>query len=186
MNKAKCEALIEKAHNLEMSGLFEDAKHTYQSILNENSDEMQAGWITLEFAKFWFRCQQYDQALDWLVKAYELGTCCEEAWGLISEAYYVPNESVFREKYYKNLELLSKRIEGLEIVPFDLLKYKFIPYSDTKYYVFSVDKHCFIGKLDIQDNKTSKQVGDGFFLDLYSEMLLDVEKGKVEEIESFA
>lgn len=182
MNKAECEAFIEKAHDLEMSGLFEDAKNIYQSILKENNDELQSGLVILEFAKFWFRSQQYEQALDWLVKAYEVGICRDEAWGLISEAYYVPNESAFRAKYYQNWGILSKRVEGLETVPFDLLKYKFIPCSDTKYYVFSLDECMFIDKIDIQETKTTKQVTDGFFIDLYSEKLIEVEEGKVEKI----
>ncbi len=138
-----CNEKLVLAEELELQGDFESAKTLYINLLSQQGPEI--GKIYFEFARFLFRQQHYAEALQMLVKAYEEQYEQEEILTIIDEAYYLPNLQTLQKRFKMNVNALKRKVPSFEAVSFNALQLKFIPCTDSSYYIFSLETKTFLG-----------------------------------------
>lgn len=135
-----------RAEELELQGDFDSAKTLYITLLSKKGPQI--GMVYFEFARFLFRQRNYEEALSMLINAYEKKYCQDEILSIIDEAYYLPNVKKFKKNFKDNMNALKMKVGDIGRVDFDELKFKLIPCSEHKYYIFSLENKQFLGLFD--------------------------------------
>ncbi len=91
-----------------------------------------------------FEKQQYEEAVENFIKAYECGVQKDEILENLYACFVVPNEAEFRKNYEEN----SK---GNLDVPYEELEIDFIPVSDSKFYLFHRISKVFLGSFQLDE-----------------------------------
>lgn len=97
-----------------------------------------------------FEQQQYEEAVEYFIKAYNLGTYKEEILNNLYSCFVTPNEEEFQKSYHLN----SKEIVQ---IPYEELTIDFIPVSDSKFYLFHRPSQEFMGSFQLDDASIMKK-----------------------------
>ena len=96
-----------------------------------------------------FEKQQYEEAIENFIKAYECGVQKDEILENLYACFIAPNEVEFRKNYEEN----SK---GNLDVPYEELEIDFIPVSDSKFYLFHRMSKVFLGSFQLDEEPIMK------------------------------
>lgn len=151
--------LVGQAESLEQQGHSQQALDIYVRLLQAEVYKEKQGEISFRMAVLLFANRYYDEALQLFIKSYGFGYQPQEILNLIDEAYYIPNLAELNEKYNKNIKAFKSKYSNLEVIPFENLPIKFIPISDTKYYLFNKRSKEFCGNFIIELS-ASENIGD--------------------------
>lgn len=89
-----------------------------------------------------FEKQQYEEAVENFIKAYECGVQKDEILENLFACFIAPNEAEFRKNYEENSN-------GNMDVPYEELEIDFIPVSDSKFYLFHRMSKVFLGSFQL-------------------------------------
>jgi glycosyltransferase involved in cell wall biosynthesis len=155
-NEKSYEELYEQAIRLEESGDLQKSWDCYVELLQDFSD--MRGNTSLQFGLFLFRNQCYEEALKFLIDAFELlGN--KEVYELICEAFYEPNKDSLLNQYQQNETELRRVKPELHSVPFTSLRYQFIPANDTHFYIYDRTTKHFVGTYTLYNETKLFHVG---------------------------
>ena len=102
--------------------------------------------------RFWLERGEREVALEALVSCHRLGYRKREVWRIIREQYCPLHQERFRDNYLRNVEGLRLYANlGRRSFPrFEQLRYRFLPYSDTRLAVYDRAYGCFLGDLRLE------------------------------------
>lgn len=89
-----------------------------------------------------FENGKYEEALDSFIISYQNEEMKEEIMNIIFSCFVTPNVEELESAYKKNANGITK-------ISFDELKVMYIPVSDEIFYLFDIEKDCFLGKIDL-------------------------------------
>ena len=134
-----------QAQNFENDGEVQKAWDIYIEVLSSIQFEEKFGEAYFKFALFLFRNQCYEESIQMFIKSYELQYEQGKILELIDEAYYTPNIEELRTIYDKNIRTLQSFCPDITFPSFESVVFKFIPISETSFYVFDQRNKYFIG-----------------------------------------
>ena len=100
-----------------------------------------------------FDRHRYREAFSAFVNAYDQSENPEERrhiFGILEEAYYIPNIAEFQDNYEKNLQAMKEYpyFWGETFHEYGELSFQVFPVSDEIYYCYSRKQKCFLGEYD--------------------------------------
>lgn len=105
---------------------------------------MEIGNAYYHAALIYFEEQQYENAVENFIKAYECGVYKEEVLEILYSCFIMPNEQEFRNNYDENKKDFVR-------VLYEELEVDFIPVSDSKFYLFHRSTQEFVGSFQMDD-----------------------------------
>lgn len=151
---------LQQAIDLEREGELQQAWDVYIDMASSADFEGLRGKIYFEFSLFLFRNKCYDLAMDMLIKAYELQYDQQVILQFIDDAFYTENIGEFRALYDANVGALQLAYPDAESVVFEDLPLKFIPLSDTEFYIFDRRSNNFAGKFSLLETDNNEATID--------------------------
>lgn len=113
-----------------------------------------------EIAVNLFESQQYGQAVEYFIKAYEEGYDNNQIIDILNRCYINPNENEFK----KNYDMLD---EQMFPVPYENLSIDFIPISDSIFYLYDKKEKCFCGLINLEEINNFKSENDYEFESIF-------------------
>ena len=95
-------------------------------------------------ALIYFEGQQYENAVENFIKAYDCGVYREEILEILYSCFVTPNEQEFRNNYDNNKKDFVR-------VPYEDLEIDYIPVSDSKFYLFHRIMKEFVGSFQMDE-----------------------------------
>ena len=140
---------IEVARKLAGFGKTEEACRAYvlalATIPGPDPDEkMEAAMYILEFEG------EYRAAYTAFLELYRDGHYKEDAWNIMTEAFYLPNEKLLRSRYENNVKQLRKYpyLFRNDFPEFEELPIKFYPFDDSSYVPYDAGAERFEDMVD--------------------------------------
>lgn len=93
-----------------------------------------------------FELEQYEQAIEDWICAYELGYNKDQILNNIYECFILPNDSEFRENYERNND-------GFTRLDYDDCVLDFIPVSENKFYIYDKENKKFQGAFCLEETE---------------------------------
>lgn len=100
--------------------------------------------IYYERAVRYFELEQYDQAVEDWIQAYELGYNHKQILENLYQCFILPNDNEFRENFKLNNQGYTKLF-------YDECVLDFIPVSDVKFYIFNREEQQFQGTFYLEE-----------------------------------
>ncbi len=140
---------IEVARKLAGFGKTEEACRAYvlalAAIPGPDPDEkMEAAMYILQFEG------EYRAAYTAFLELYRDGHYKEDAWNIMTEAFYLPNEKLLRSRYENNVKQLRKYpyLFRNDFPEFEELPIKFYPFDDSSYVPYDAGAERFEDMMD--------------------------------------
>lgn len=158
---------IEIARCLAELGQAEKALEAYALVLKQGDaaaeDRLEAALAVLQYGN------DYKSAYDALIALYREGAYRADILGILTEAFYLPNEREQKKQYEKNCRLLNKYpyLFRKDFLPFEELPVKFYPYDDNGVLPFYIAEECFDEYTDVRE----PEIKHWFFRDLEKPIL---------------
>ncbi len=113
----------------------------------------------------------YQVAYDALLKLCTFQDFAQDAFGILTEAFYQPNEKQLKTRYEKNCKLLKKYpyLFRQDFPAFEDLPIRFYPYDDHSYVPYDARTECFSERV----NFNHPQITHYFFKDLEKPILAE-------------
>lgn len=134
---------IELARHLAGLGQAEKALQAYAMVLGQEEtapqDRFEAACALFQYG------EDYRVAYDAFLELYREGTLRADAFAILSDAFYAPNEQDFKKQYEKNCKLLGKYpyLFRKDFLDFEALPIRFYPYDDDRVVPFFVNEERF-------------------------------------------
>ncbi len=154
--------LLAQAATFEDEGKGQQALDTYVRALGMAKENPAA--VLFPMAKFLLRHGQHQVALDAFKRCHGLKSEVAEIERILLHAFYEPNKLVYKELYEKNLAVITANVKNPALVPqpFDTLRVRFMPYSETRFARFDAVDRSFLNDLDLDaEPKASADFFDG-------------------------
>lgn len=161
---------IEIARRMAELGNREAACKAYSLAIHENAgadpaQDMEAAVYLLQEGG------SYKAAYTCFVDLYSRGYFKEDCLGILTEAFYTPNEKDLRVRYERNCKLLSKYpyLFRKDFIDFEFLPIRFYPFDEKSYVPFYVAE----GRFGEHFTPGKQVIGRNFFKDLEKPILAE-------------
>lgn len=165
MNKMQA---IDIARRMAELGQQKEACQAYTLTMagNQKPEELfEAALYILQFGG------NYQVAYDAFLKLCSFEDFAQDAFGILTEAFYLPNEKQLKTRYEKNCKLLKEYpyLFRKDFPAFEDLPIRFYPYDDNRYVPFDVQQ----GQFRERVNFNHPQITHYFFKDLENPILAE-------------
>lgn len=143
----KAATLLQTAAELEAAKNVQGALEAYVKALGLAKTEPAP--ILFPMAEFLLRYGEHQEALDSFKRCHVLKHKLEDVERIVLGAYHQPNVPIFKELYEKNRSAFDTSGLGIDLPPFDTLRIRFLPYSESRFACFDAINRSFTADIDL-------------------------------------
>lgn len=122
----------------------EGDKYTMMEMIEDEFTMTEIGDAYYRAALVYFEGQQYENAVENFIKAYDCEVYKEEILEILYSCFVTPNEQEFRNNYDNSKKDFVR-------TPYEELEIDFIPVSDSKYYLYHRITQEFVGSFQMDE-----------------------------------